>query len=334
MPDAFDQRDFVFAHPWVLFFLFAIPFLLLLRGRRGPETAIRFSSIEVLKALGPDAKPRAGGFSRLLTLLAIASAVVALARPQFQRTLREDKASGVDIMVALDISGSMRVDDFHIDGRSVNRLVVAKRSLLDFIDQRPDDRIGLTVFAGRPYPSCPLTLDHSTLRDRVRKTAIAGRGVEQGTAIGLAMASVVRQLDSRKFKSKVAVLLTDGESKWGLDPLEAAKIAKTLGVKVYTIGVGTNRASPIPGVSSVPRKEFDEESLKKIARLTNAKYFQAGSTKSMEGVFREIDHLEKSEVLRRTTIESEDLWKWPGGTSLAALTAGCLFGLTIGRRVP
>jgi Ca-activated chloride channel family protein len=247
----------------------------------------------------------------------VASIVLAMARPQLGKIITLTQASGADIMLAVDVSRSMLAEDFSIGMQRANRLEAVKRATEEFIKRRPHDRIGVVAFAGRPFLVSPLTLDHDWLLKNLERTQIGL--VEDGTAIGSALAAASNRLKDKEAKSKLVLILTDGENNSGrVTPLTAAEAAKALGIKVYTIGAGsrglvpypvTDNAGQILGYQQV-QAEFDEEMLKQIASMTGASYYRATDTQSLESIFSEIDQLEKSQVEAQTLVEYKDFFPW------------------------
>lgn len=288
-----------FAHPELLWLLLLIPLLLLLKGRRGPAVSLVFSSTGFLETMMKGRKNRMGQFSLLFKLLSLTLLILALARPQLGNTTTEIEASGIDILLAVDVSGSMEAMDFKLGGKSVNRLAVVKSVVADFIKERPNDRIGLVAFAGKPYMISPLTLDHDWLNKRLDALSI-GMIDSEGTAIGSAIGSGTNRLRELNSKSRIIILLTDGMNNQGtLTPLLAAEAAKTFHIKVYTIGAGTRGEAPTPVVDAFGRKrlamtrvDIDEETLTKVAEMTGARYFRATDTDSLEKVYDEINTME------------------------------------------
>lgn len=231
-----------------------------------------------------------------LKVIAFALMVTALARPQSTSSRQSVSVEGIDIVLAMDISGSMLAEDFR-----PNRLEAAKEVAIDFIQGRPGDRIGLVVFSGESFTQCPLTTDHAVLVNLFDD--IKSGMIEDGTAIGDGLATAVNRLKESTAVSKVIILLTDGENNRGfIDPLSAAEIAKVFGLRVYTIGVGTIGTAPYPvptpfGVQYQQMEvRIDEPLMKKIAGLTNGKYFRATNKQKLEEIYQEIDKLEKSKV--------------------------------------
>jgi len=288
-----------FAYPWCLLALAVIPLLSYWRiRRRGREPALRFPELALLAALPPALWARLAWLPFAIRMLAIALLVVALARPQKGAAGEEIVAEGVDIMLVIDVSSSMLAEDF----RPNNRLHVAKEVVADFIQRRGSDRLGMVVFARHALTKTPLTLDHDILLTQLEDVEIGI--IADGTAIGNAIASGVNRIKDSDAKSKLMILLTDGENTAGeIDPLTAARLAKTFGIKIYTVGVGRGGMVPFPfrdplyGVVyqnvEIP---IDEESLTKIADTTGARFFRARDAQSLKAVYEEIDTLERTEI--------------------------------------
>jgi Ca-activated chloride channel family protein len=287
-----------FLHPELLWLLTLIPLFSLLLGKRGAAPALTFSSISLAASLATAKKTRPGTLLFLLRLVMFSLLILALARPQQGNSTTEIEASGIDILLAVDVSGSMEAMDFTLDGKPTNRLDVVKKVVDEFITQRPNDRIGLLAFGGRPYLVSPLTLDHSWLQKRLESLEIGM--VEDGTAIGSAIGSGTNRLRDKKSKSRILILLTDGMNNSGrIPPLIAAEAAETLAIKVYTIGAGTRGEAPIPVTDPFGRRrliqakvDIDEETLTKVAELTGARYFRATDTASLEKIYKEINDME------------------------------------------
>jgi len=287
-----------FYHPDFLWLLLLIPILLVLRGKRGPAPALVFSSTAIASILASGRKALPGRLLATFKLLAIGCLIIAFARPQQGNTTTEIEASGIDILLAVDVSGSMEAMDFTLGGKTVNRLKVVKSVVDQFIDERPNDRIGLIAFSGRPYLVSPLTLDHGWLRRRLEALSIGM--IEDGTAIGSAIGIGTSRLHNQQAKSRILILLTDGINNAGkVPPLAAAEAAQALGIKVYTIGAGTRGEAPTPVTGPFGRKrlvrakvDIDETTLKKVAELTGARYFRATDTSSLERIYKEINSME------------------------------------------
>lgn len=243
-------------------------------------------------------------------IAAIVLFIIALARPQERNYYEKQSRKGIDIMITLDCSGSMAAEDF----RPKNRLNVAKEVISNFIEKRTNDRLGLVIFAGQCYTRCPLTVDFDILKDSLKRTKIGE--MEDGTALGMALANAVNRVRQSKGKTKIIILLTDGINNRGeIDPRDAAKIAKDFNIKVYTIGVGTRGKAPYP----VPDEfgqiqymlvdvEIDEELLKEIANNTGGLYYRATDTQQLQQIFTEIDRWEKTEITSRKYSTAKDLY--------------------------
>ncbi len=331
---------FVFAHPWVLSLLLSLPLLAWLKGKFGGTAGVTFSNTSMLAKIGNRRRSRAGAFLAALTYLSLALFIVALARPQLGRVTTQVQATGVDIILALDVSRSMLAEDFTIGNRRANRIDAVKLVTEQFIRERPNDRIGLVAFAGRPYLVSPLTLDHDWLIRNLERLRIGL--VEDGTAIGSAIASAANRLKDKEAKTKLIVLLTDGDNNAGkVQPLTAAEAAKALGIRIYTIGAGTDGEAPFPLTNQFGRTvyrnvlvKFDEKTLQEIAAMTNGQYFRATDTGSLRAIFGEIDKLEKSKIKVEKTAQYREIFMWFLIPGLAFLVLEILLSQTIWRRLP
>ncbi len=332
---------FSFAHPWVLSLLLLLPILAVLKGRFGGTAGVTFSSTAPLATMGHRRRSRAGALLALLAHLALASLIIGLARPQLGRTLTRVQASGVDIMLVLDVSRSMLAEDFTIGSARANRLEAVKQVTEQFIRQRPNDRIGILAFAGRPYLVSPLTLDHDWLIQNLDRLRIGL--VEDGTAIGSATAAAANRLKDKEAKTKLIVLLSDGDNNAGrVTPLTAAEAAKALGIRIYTIGAGTQgEAVPFPfqdpfgrTVYQNVKMEFNEDTLKEIANITSGQYFPATDTASLKRTFSEIDKMEKTKVEVEKTAEYRDLFPWFLLAGFVLLSSEVLLSQTVWKRLP
>jgi len=219
----------------------------------------------------------------------------------------------------------MSIDDFFTpEGRPLRRLDAAKAVVHDFIIGRPDDRIGLVVYSGQPYISGPITLDHDWLLGKLQEVELEILQ-EQGTAIGSAIAASADKLNARDAKSKIIVLITDGASNSGkLSPVEAAELSKRLGIKIYTVAIGTKDGRVSRGIQRFPRQEFDLPTLKKIAEITGAEHYWAQNVAELQGTFKTIDRLEKSTAKSLTTTEDQELFKWFAGAAAAFALLGAV----------
>ncbi|MFQ5672352.1 MAG: VWA domain-containing protein [Nitrospinales bacterium] len=289
-----------FQDPWFLLFLLVIP-LFLMTNQKKRNAVFHYSSIATLKAIHASGNKILENLPLALRCLAIALIVMALARPQEGRQSREILSVGVDIILAIDTSGSMAALDFTKGKKRITRLQVVKDVVTEFVRNRENDRIGIVAFGAEAFTQCPLTLDHGILLSLLDKLTIGIAG--DSTAIGSAVGISVKRLKDLKSKSKVIILLTDGRNNAGdILPPQAAEIAKSLDIKIYTIGVGTRGKAPFL-VDTVLGKRYvyqevdiDEETLQKMSQLTGAKYFRATDLESLKDIYRQIDRLEKSEV--------------------------------------
>ena len=292
----------IFRDPLILLLIVVIlPPLVYFYLRRKGTNQVLFPSLETLKRLKPSFFQRYRYILIVLRSAAIVLLVVALARPRYGNERTRVTTEGIDIVLAVDVSGSMLAEDFEMGGKRYNRLYVIKQVVKDFIQRRTNDRIGLVVFSGRAYTQCPMTLDYGMLLQLLEKVEIGM--VEDGTAIGSAISSSVDRLRGTKAKSKVVILLTDGRNNAGeIDPFTAAEIAKTFDIKIYTIGAGTKGLAPFPVPDIFGNKvmrqvkiDIDDESLTEIAKITDGKYYRATDTESLKEIYSQIDKLEKTE---------------------------------------
>lgn len=305
---------FQFQNSICLLGLIVIPLLIALyhwlkkRGQR----FIFFSSKSLIPDSGHSIKPILAKNLIYLKIAALGLFILALARPQILDYHHIEKRKGIDILITLDISGSMASIDF----KPKNRLEVAKEVISDFIEERKNDRIGLVVFAGTSYTKCPLTIDHDMLYTFLGQTSIGE--LEDGTAIGMALATSVNRIRHAKTKTKTIILLTDGVNNRGeIDPRDAAQIAKDFSIKVYTIGVGKRGEAPFPVTDAFGREqmimvdvEIDEELLQRIANDTGGLYFRATDKDSLQQIFSEINRWEKSEISSKTHSRAHDIYPY------------------------
>jgi Ca-activated chloride channel family protein len=318
----------------------ALPLVILWRGRRGPVAAVEYSDVSLARDVARRTRSRIGGVVWLLPIVAAALMVVGLARPQRTHSRTEVTANGIDIVLGLDVSGSMQALDFTVDNYRVNRIAVVKSVVSKFIDERPNDRIGLIAFAAAPYIVSPLTLDHDWLLQNLERINV-GIG-DDGTAIGSAIAAAVNHLRTTTAKSKVVILLTDGVNNSGkISPLAAAEAARALGVKVYTIGVGVRGKAPIPVRDEAGRVhvimanvDVDEKTLQAVANETGGQFYRATDTNSLQKIYEQINRYETSAQTIQKFEHVEELYRWPLFPSLGFLGLGVLLQQTRFRRLP
>ena len=329
-----------FLQPEWFWLLALLPLALLWRGRRGAVAAVQYSNVSLARQVARQTRSRAGDWVWMLPILAGALMVVGLARPQLSHGRADVQASGIDIMLALDVSGSMQALDFKVNGQPVNRIEVVKSVVSKFIDARPNDRIGIVAFAGLPYLVSPLTLDHDWLQQNLGRVQVAG--VEDGTAIGSAIADCVNRLRDTPAKSKIIVLLTDGMNNSGkISPAAAAEAAKAMGVKVYTIAAGVRGDAPVPvkddqGNTQIvmAKVDVDEATLQKIAAETGGQFYRATDTDSLKDIYANINGLEKSKETVHHYEHYQDLFAWALFPALAVLGLGAGLEQTRYRRLP
>ena len=311
-----------FRYPWLLLLLLAVPLATWWRyGRKGGKGAVGFSSGEALAGLPVSPWVRARWVLPALFAAGMGLLVLAVARPQkgFQESRVETE--GVDIVLLADTSTSMREKDL---GGGKDRLAAAKEVMAKFIEGRPDDRIGLVAFAAMPYALAPLTMDHDWLMRQMDRLQTGM--LEDGTAIGDAVASAVNRLRDSAAKSKVVVLLTDGIHNAGkLSPLDAASAAGALGIKIYTVGACSGKPRTVSGLfgmsMAIPGDEIDEETLRKMAESTGGRYFRAVDVRSLEETYEAIDGLEKTEIEMDAYTRFEDRFAGFAWAALACLLA-------------
>jgi Ca-activated chloride channel family protein len=317
-----------------------LPLIILWRGRRGPVAALEYSDVSLARDIARRTRSRIGGVVWLLPIIAAALMIVGLARPQRTHSRTEVTTNGIDIVLGLDVSGSMEALDFTVDNYRVNRIAVVKSVVAKFIDERPNDRIGLVAFAASPYIVSPLTLDHDWLLQNLERINV-GIG-DDGTAIGSAIAAAVNHLRTTTAKSKVVILLTDGVNNSGkISPLAAAEAARALGVKVYTIGVGVRGKAPIPMRDEAGKVhvvtmnvDVDEKTLQAVASETGGQFYRATDTHSLQNIYEQINRYETSAQSVQKFEHVEELYRWPLFPSLGLLGLGVILQQTRFRRLP
>ena len=318
---------FKFNNPY---FFILIPFIIYLFFRKEKSKGIKVPSVQGVKKYSLNSKKYLIG--KYFILISCILMVTGLARPQ-KISDKKIKKDGIDIIVALDLSKSMLQEDFN-----PNRLEKSKELLSKFISQRVNDRIGLVIFGGDAYTKIPLTFDNSMLREVVEKIKVDDITSNNRTAIGMGVGVAINRLKESESKSKVIILMTDGENNYGeLSPIDATRLAKELGIKIYTIGIGAYERN-IPSFFGVMRKvkntELDENLLTKMAEETNGKYFRANDEKSFEEIFSEINKLEKTEIEKQDFVQKEELYMSFVKASLIFLLIGLFFEFLLFIRLP
>ncbi|MBN2507607.1 MAG: VWA domain-containing protein [Verrucomicrobia bacterium] len=329
-----------FAHPYFLLLLLLLPVLAWLKGKHGQQPAFLYSSVQLVRDVSRVRRTSTGRVLLALRWLALALFIVGLARPQHAESETTVKASGIDIVIALDLSTSMESEDFTLDRQRVNRLDIAKHVLRQFIEKRPGDRIGIVAFARQAFIASPITLDHTFLLQNLDRLKL--RIIEDGTAIGSGLMAALNRLRDVQAKSKLVILMTDGQNNVGaVPPATAAEAAEALNVKVYTIGVGTRGTAPVPRLNVFGQKvyvqvpvDIDEDTLQKIARRTGGKYYRADSTDTLRKIYDDIDQLEKTEVEMKQYVRVDELFAWAVVPGLFLLLLEILLSHTLWRRLP
>ena len=332
---------FEFQYPYFLLLIVAVLLLPFILGDLRRQGSIRFSNTQLAGRLGAIKRSPSGRWLSLLRTLALTLLIVAVARPRLGHGETEIEASGIDIVLAVDISGSMEAMDFKIKDKRHNRLEVVKTVIEEFIDKRKADRIALVAFAGEPYLVSPLTLNHDWLVKNLDRLEI-GIIDDTGTAIGSALIMSVNRLRELQAKSKVVVLLTDGVNNSGsIQPITAAEAAAALQIKIYTIAAGTNGKVPFPVKDLMGRTryqqritEVDEATLKEIARITGGTFFRATDTEELQAINDQIDELEKTEVKLKSFTYYTELFIWPLFAGLFSLILEFLLAQTRLKRLP
>lgn len=332
-----------FAAPWVLLFLLLLPLLGWLMVRPGRQGSAPISYPD-LRLLGRPSglKPVLASYLPYLRLVGLALIIIALARPQIPAGVKEMGGQGIDIMLCLDISGSMQAEDF----KPKNRFVVAREVLREFISQAGANRLGLIVFAGKAFTQSPLATDHAIVSDLLERVDIGM--LEDGTAIGMAIAAAANRLQASQAKSRVIILLTDGVNNRGeIDPPTAAQAAAALGIKIYAIGVGREGGAPVQvadplfgrrylrdASGQIVMTKLDEETLKKVASVTGGQYFRATDAEALRQIYAQIDKMERSEFAGKRELRYNEVfvrYAWPG---VIVLLVQFVLGATWLRKAP
>ena len=307
--------------------------------RKKSEPTIRMSDTFAFKYAPKSWRVRLMPMQLLLRIATFTLLVLVLARPQTSNSWKNKSVEGIDIMLAMDVSTSMLAEDL-----KPNRIEAAKAVASEFIIGRPNDNIGLSIFAGEAFTQCPMTTDHTSLLNLLQnvRTDIAARGlISDGTAIGMGLANAVTRLKASKAKSKVVILLTDGSNNMGdISPMTAAEIAQSLGIRVYTIGVGTNKVAPYPmpvagGVQYVNMPvEIDTKMLAEIAAATEGDFYRATNTAELKKIYKEIDRLEKSKLNVKKFSKRYEAYQPFALAAAITLLLEILLRITVFRRIP
>lgn len=311
------MHNLTFAHPWMLLGLVLVPLMVgwYIWRYRKQEAALQHSDISLFDGVKQTLRVRLRWLPYALRVVAVGAIVVALARPQSQLSRQEMTVEGIDIVMAMDLSGSMLAEDF-----KPNRLEAAKRVAADFINGRKNDRMGLVVFAGEAFTQVPLTIDHQVLLKQLGN--LKSGTMRDGTALGDGLATAINRIKDSEAQSKVIILLTDGVNNQGsMDPLSAAEIAALYNIRLYTIGVGSLGKAPYPFRDQLGRVhyqnvdvEIDEDLMRQMADATNdGHYFRATNKKALEEIFKQIDEMEKSKIDVTQYAQTKDEympWLW------------------------
>ena len=329
-----------FLHPEFLWLLALVPAVWMASGRAGPVAALVYPSTIPISGVARRSASRPRFALLLLRSIALALLVIALARPQQGLGAAEVETRGIDILLAIDVSGSMRALDFELDGDQVSRLTAVRDVVTDFVEARTGDRMGLLAFAGRPYLVSPLTLDHDWLLQNLERLEVGL--VEDGTAIGSALAAGTNRLRSREAESRILILLTDGVNNAGkISPMLAAEAARAMDLRVYTILAGQGGEVPIPAMDRFGRQriirarvDVDEETLARVAEVTGGRFFRATDTDTLGQIYAEIDTLEKNTDVLEKFERYRDFHPWLIAAALLMLTLERLLAETRLRRLP
>lgn len=337
--------NLTFAHPWFLSLLLVIPILAWLKGKRSRQPAFLYSSVQLVKGIIGITKSSAGSLLPKLRWFALALFIIAMAQPRLVQSETKVTASGVDIIVALDMSGSMAAEDegFELNGKQATRFVIARDVLKRFIEKRDGDRLGLVVFGTQAYVAVPPTLDHEFLLKNLMRLELGSINGNQ-TAIGSSMTTALNRLRDLKSKSKIIILMTDGQNNAGkVPPLTAAEAAKALGIKIYTIGVGTRGVARMPAgvdpfsgqkVYQQVQVDIDEKTLTEISKMTGGRYYRADSTDTLEKIYAQINQLEKTEAEVKKYSHFNELFAWFVAPGMFLLLLEVILGNTVWRKLP
>ena len=312
--------DITFLQPWVLLGLAVIPWLAWRLGKKGPLPAIRVPSIAGIASLGRQPRRSPGRWRTAWILVPLSLLIIAAARPRIPRGDTPDPSKGIDIMLCLDFSRSMAEEDFRLQGKRVSRRKALETVTSQFVDGRPNDRIGIVCFARSPFLVSPLTLDHKWALNALRETDLA-----TGTGIGWALLASVNFLKKDSDRSKVIILVTDGENSAGPRASDVIPAAVQGGIKVYSVLIG-------PEV--VPPSQAASHDLNRSSRMTGGQFFQANDSRTLGGIYNLIDQLEKRELIQKRYVAWRELYQWPAGAGSAFLLGGILITEVLRRRSP
>jgi Ca-activated chloride channel family protein len=315
-----EPNQLQFAYPWLLLSLLLVPPLAYLLGKRGPLPSITLPTLAPLKGLGRTPRRHSGLYRWIFPLLALALLCFALARPRTPRGDMPDPTKGIDIMLTLDFSRSMAEQDFHINGSRTNRRAALEKVVAEFVAKRPNDRIGIVCFARSPFLVSPLTLDHEWALNSLRETDYA-----TGTAIGEGIAASAQFLKRQSQRSKVIILVTDGQNMVGRQPLQVAPQVLRDGIRLYSILIGPEVVTP----SAAARHE-----LNRASRITGGQFFQARDTSTLEQVYALIDQLEKKALLEKHFVTWRELFPNLVAAALALLLLDFIWNDAAKRRIP
>jgi Ca-activated chloride channel homolog len=345
------NSHFELQYPWVLALLALLPVYAFMRGRAGRFSAFLFPSADLARAAGGAARSAVGRLLIFLRLLTLAFCIAALAGPRFAHDRSETLASGIDVMLVLDMSWSMMALDMGRPGERVSRMDIAQDVLEDFIQRRPSDRIGLIVFSAVPYLASPLTLNHEWLTQNLKRLHI-GMIRELGTAIGDATAAAAKRLRALKdSKSRIIILLTDGDNNKGdIDPVPSAEIAAAMRTRLYTVGIGREEPCMLPDFDpatgklrldpagnirpTIALQPANYQVLDQMSRIAHGRFYRATNRRELENIYREIDRLEKTEIKLRRFTTYTPLFQWPLLAAFALLALEVISVSTRYRRIP
>lgn len=329
-----------FKTPLVLLLIPVLLALLYYFFHHNLKGSFRFPSLFLADKLESTWRTRWSFLPWILRGLALVLLLIALAGPQKFLAQSKLNSEGIDIVLALDVSGSMSAEDYVINGQRISRLGIIKQTIEKFVKKRPSDRLSLVVFGSQAYTVCPLTQDHQWLLENLRQVRIGI--IEDATAIGSGIATSLLRLKDSRARSKIIVLLTDGVNNSGkIDPLTAAKTARALGVKIYTIGAGTVGIVPFPVTDEFGNKHYeeaqfdlDEDTLKKIAAMTKGQYYRAADTESLGHIYSEIDTLQKSKIEEKGYKQYEPLFEYFVWAAMIVLAGEIILKSSVFLKIP